>query len=116
MKAEIEGLKEWEAWIDTLPDGVEQEAMKLVEKTAYKIEADAKRNTPVDTGRLRASIDTDLEPKKIQAEVGTDVEYSDIVELGSSKQRPQPYLFPAFDKNTQTFESEFRNIFDKGLS
>lgn len=50
---------------------------------------------PKDTGRLANSIThkTNLNEKAVY--VGTNVEYAPYVELGTSRQAPQPYLTPA---------------------
>jgi HK97 gp10 family phage protein len=58
----------------------------------------------VQTGRLRGSISHRLRrpmPSKIEAEVGTNVEYARAMEFGSSKNMPHPFLRPALSKNTQ---------------
>jgi len=60
------------------------------------VEREAKINCPVDTGRLRASITT-RQTSETLVEVGTNVEYAENVEYGTSKQRAQPYLHPAYE-------------------
>ena len=66
-----------------------------------KIEADAKKNITemkaVDTGRLRSSITHEVKPG--EGRVGTNVEYAQFVEYGTSKMKPRPYLYNAFQKN-----------------
>ena len=83
-------------------------------ETAFDIEAAAKRNCPVDTGRLRSSITTVVGGK--DATIGTDVEYALPVHEGTpahvtrSRRRTgivgkiiaaragQPFLARAFDE------------------
>lgn len=117
MADKWEGLEEWFEWADGLADEIFEEVSDYVEKTAYKIEADAKKNAPVDTGRLRSSIDTDVErdSKSIKAEIGTDVEYAETIEYGSSKQKAQPYMNPSFNKNANKFQDEIKKIIDKEM-
>lgn len=62
------------------------------------IESEAKRNAPVDTGRLRASIHLELRPDGLGGEVATNLTYAPIIELGGRRQRAQPFLFPAAEK------------------
>jgi len=61
------------------------------------VERAAKRNAPVDTGRLRSSIDTNLgtDDNGVYVEVGSDVEYALHQETGTRFQPGQPYLRPA---------------------
>ncbi len=62
-----------------------------------QVQAAAKRNAPVDTGRLRASIVSALgeDGRGLFVDIGTDVTYAPYVELGTSRQAAQPYLRPA---------------------
>ena len=48
--------------------------------TGYEIETEAKRNVPVDTGRLRGSINTEVKSKEIK--IGAYVNYASDVEFG----------------------------------
>lgn len=55
-------------------------------KAALRVERDAKKNAPVDTGRLRASITHRVvrSNSKASAEVGTNVSYAAAQEFGAS--------------------------------
>ncbi len=92
-------------------------------KAAMAVDADAKRNAPVDLGGLKGSISYDVDGDT--ATVGTNLEYAPFVEFGTgihaeggdgrktpwmyehpkygwvktSGNRPQPYLRPALDTN-----------------
>ncbi len=56
----------------------------------------AKEHCPVRTGRLKNSITCVREKDK--AVIFTNVDYAAAVELGTSRQRPQPYLSSGIDK------------------
>ncbi|MEN8493521.1 HK97-gp10 family putative phage morphogenesis protein [Dehalococcoides sp. THU3] len=56
---------------------------KELSKLAIKMANRAKKATVVDTGRLRASIATQM--LDLSAEIGTNVEYAPFVEFGTSK-------------------------------
>lgn len=74
------------------------ELKKLEKRIAFEIEKEAKLLCPVDTGRLRASIQTF--EVGFDTYVGTPVEYASFVEFGTSKPSypKQPFLRPAVDK------------------
>lgn len=85
-----------------------QKKVKLVVKgTGLIIETGAKRRVPVDTGRLKSSI---LRTPKTDffVTVGTNVEYAQYVEYGTSKNRKQPFLFPAAEAERQRYLDRIR--------
>ena len=72
-------------------------------------------NTPASssykrTGRLRNSLTWAVVDDS--AYVGTNVEYAPYVELGTSRQRPKPYLKPAIMNHIE----EYKAIVQKELS
>ena len=70
----------------------------FLDKCGNVLVDEAKRIAPVDTGKLRDSIeikDTDYTEKKVT--VGSDVEYAIYQELGTVKMRPNAYLRPSLD-------------------
>lgn len=75
---------------------VPQQLNKTLIKNGLRIEREAKKIVPVDTGRLKNSIKTQ-QIEENEVEVGTNVEYAVDVEFGSPNRRPKPYLFPALD-------------------
>lgn len=116
MSGEIKGLKEWSNWLDDASKKIETEVIRATETRAYQIEADSKRNTPVDTGRLRGSINTDIENGGLRALIGTNIDYAPFVELGTSRQPAQPFLFPAFEKYSAKYVEDLQKAVRKGLS
>ncbi len=88
-------------------------------KSALFVERDAKLNSPVDTGRLRASIshvENDFGTNNPSVEIGTNVEYAQAVEYGTSKKAAHPFLFPAFNSNKQKILKEIaRALMRSGL-
>ena len=91
-----------------IDDQLEKEIQDEINKTALRIETEAKKNTPVDTGRLRSSIKIDLRP--LEAEIGTNVNYAAFVEFGTSKQSAQPYLFPAFERERKRYINNIKAL------
>jgi HK97 gp10 family phage protein len=68
-----------------------------VDETANYIENRAKRYCPVDTGKLRASIQKS-KPERFVRYVSANTEYAKFVEYGTRRTRPQPYMNPATDE------------------
>jgi HK97 gp10 family phage protein len=72
---------------------VEDAIPEILERLGVDIEADAKAACPVDTGRLRASIEHEVDGDTLR--VGTNVEYAVYVEEGTRYMEAEPYLRPA---------------------
>lgn len=87
---------------------------QVTQKAALDLEAEAKRNAPVRTGRLKNSITTSqagLSRADVGAgvtaavyEVGPTVDYAPFLEFGTRYMQPQPFLYPAADKIQPIFE------------
>ena len=89
---------------------VEDASRAAYSSAALLVLSDAILRSPVDTGNLRSSLTWELE--RDAALVGTNVEYAPAVELGTSRQRAQPYLRPALDSNTDAIS----RVFEKALA
>ena len=76
------------------------------------------QRAPVRTGRLRASIlseITEQTPDHVEIEVGPTVDYADDVEFGTSRSRAKPYLRPAVDETTQAVTDAITQALQKIL-
>ena len=65
-----------------------------------RIRSTAQRLAPVDTTRLRDSIEHEVEQlasHRLETIVGTNVEYAPYQEMGTSMMAANPYLRPAFE-------------------
>lgn len=88
-------LKEWQQRLirhieHDFPEEMDKEIMKL----GYIAEREIKQEVPVDTGRLRASINTQRETET-SVLVGTNVDYASSVNNGHMQQKrflPAKYL------------------------
>jgi HK97 gp10 family phage protein len=77
--------------------GMRSKLQSMVYKIAALISAEAKHFSPIDTGRLRASIHIEpLGPLKYQ--ICTNVYYAIYQEFGTSKMKAHPYMRPAAAK------------------
>ena len=72
----------------------------------------AKKECPVDTGRLRNSITNAVESNEKAVYIGTNVEYAPYVELGTSRQKAQPFLKPAATQHTAEYERILKTALD----
>lgn len=69
---------------------------KTVERVADAVVGTAKTLVPVDTGALRESIHKEVEADSVIVATGTG--YGGFVEVGTSKQRAQPFMGPALQR------------------
>lgn len=69
---------------------------------------------PVDTSRLQKSMTYQVDIANKQVTVGTDVEYSVFVELGTYKMRAQPYLKPSIVNYINDYKSEVQKALGEG--
>ncbi len=85
-----------------LLDSKEGDVAKDLLRRAIKVENAAKRYVPVDTGRLRSSIGSDLQRDAIglSAIIGSNVSYAIYVEMGTRYMRARPWLRPALREAT----------------
>lgn len=93
---------------------VGQRARAVVRKTAMDIEASAKSLAPVDTGNLKNSIGhSDLRigtSGQLVAEIGPTANYGIFLEQGTSRMAAQPFMGPAADRHTPSFESAMAQL------
>jgi HK97 gp10 family phage protein len=80
---------------------VVKEARAAVELATLGTERDAKVFAPVDTGNLRNGIYSTI--IGLVGEVGPTADYGDLVEGGTSRMAPQPYMGPATSRNAPPF-------------
>ena len=90
--------------LNELGDNIKQEVADALMETALMIERDAKIYSPIDTGRLRASITSRLFAWN-KAVVGSNVKYAPYQEYGTRRGiKPKYYLRRAFENNREHFK------------
>lgn len=81
----------------------------LVAKVAGDIADTAKALVPVDTGATKNSIGVDVnqsgEAGTVSAVVGPTTEYAPHLEFGTVNMQPYPFMGPAAEMHTPTFEA-----------
>lgn len=133
MTVKVEGLASTMARLSADSAKVKAVANRVIRKYALKIERTAKRLAPVDTGRLRSSIRTELED--LAATILTDVHYAPFQELGTGRRgatsgidpppgynygpsagiSPNSFLRPAFERHRAAFVRELKTSVRKVL-
>lgn len=76
---------------------------RALTRIGMQAEGYAKKECPVDTGRLRNSITNEIEKNEKAVYIGTNVEYGKFVELGARGRTPKPYLKPAATEHTDVY-------------
>lgn len=79
--------------------GLKLDIQQITDAHGLLIESTAKELAPVDTGRLRSSINYDRQA----GTVGTNVTYAPYMELGTHRTRARPFLFPAAERWRQSY-------------
>lgn len=94
---------------DVFKNALPEQIALALEAIGLTAEKHAKEICPVDTGRLRNSISHARDDTA--AYIGTNVEYAAAVELGTSRQKAQPYLRPA----AADYSDEYKQIVKTAL-
>lgn len=90
VKFDIENVEEIKAKLSKAPVQIRLGADRALAKIAFLVENLSKQLTPVDTGRLRSSIYTELYP--LRATISTNVNYAIYVHEGTEFMVPRPFM------------------------
>lgn len=135
----IEGLDRLLAKLDSLGGDAEKALQDGIDKATRRVKRDAKLLAPVDTGRLRNSIQskTTNADGRIEGVVSTNVEYAPYIEFGTGQtgensqaikpegisyrhdwkgQKPQPFLFPALVQNENSIKKDIASTVKKAIN
>jgi len=86
---ELQGMQALQRWAETRVRALQgNRVLAAMRNSVLMVERQAKINSPVDTGRLRASITPDVgigEGNAVEGIVGTNVEYAPWVEFREAK-------------------------------
>jgi HK97 gp10 family phage protein len=82
-------------WISELPGVINAAIQRTIYKVTLLVERLGKQKSPVDTGRLRASISSDIHP--MNATVSTHTNYAIYVHDGTRYMRGRPFMRQAAD-------------------
>lgn len=93
---------------EAIANAIDRALVAALEEVGLVAEGYAKRACPVDTGRLRNSITHIVDEGTRHVVIGTNVEYAPYVELGTRRQKSQPFLKPAANDHASTYKGIFR--------
>lgn len=103
VSIKITGTEQVLAALQSRIDSLRVQVDQAIQGAGINTEAQAKQACPVDTGRLRSSIQ--YNPGILSCTVGTNVNYGPYIEYGTYKMKAQPFLYPAFrSASSQLFD------------
>ncbi len=102
---QIKNPEEIMKWLAAKPDETVREIGKAIEKSVYKVNERAKRNSPVDTGRMRASISKTVSERAMEGEVAVGVKYGIYVHEGTRRMKGRPFLGDAVRESEKEIEN-----------
>ena len=82
----------------------------VIKMNASELTQEAQQNAPVDTSTLKRSINMDIQDGGLTAIVEPNTDYEGYVEFGTRYMAAQPYLGPAFKKQTKQFKRDLERI------
>lgn len=103
LSVSLHGAKDVDRKFKRMPIRLARVMNKLVAESALNIQREARRLCPVDTGRLRSSIQVAFFAGGLGATVGTIVHYAPYIEFGTRYMKPRPYLGPAYENEIKKF-------------
>ena len=115
----IQGGRELADRFRQIGEQVTREAERALLRGGYQIEADAKRNIVVDSGRLRNSVATRLMNAgtgEAEVQVGSNLVYAESLEFGRSPGSMPPvadledWVRRVVLNNTEAYEGEARSV------
>lgn len=95
---------------EQIAEALSKAMASALEEVGLLAERYAKKGCPVCTGRLRNSITHTLDMHGASGDVyiGTNVEYAKPVEMGTSRQKPHPYLRPAATQHMDEYRATIK--------
>lgn len=107
VKIKITNLQEIKEAFARAPRIMTVNLQKAIQRSVFRIGAKSRRNTPVLTGRLRAS-HYERFSSALQGEVGTNTVYDKFVHEGTRFMRGRPFLRMAVDSEASAVDNEFK--------
>ena len=113
VTVEIKNLEQIRSAFRKAPEIMASELDRAIQKSIFAIQRDSMKNTPVDTGRLRASHRTKFSSLKGELDVGAS--YAIYVHEGTHRMKSRPFLANSVKDNESTVDDYFVNAVDNTL-
>lgn len=107
IKIRISNIEQIRAAFARSPRIMTVNLQKAIQRSIFRIGATSRRNTPVRTGRLRASHYEHFS-SALQGEIGTNTSYDLFVHEGTRFMRGRPYLRLAVQQEQTAVDNEFK--------
>lgn len=115
LSVQIRGAESLRDRMRLLRPRVRRATAAALEESGQALENGMKSLAPVDTGRLRDSIRTEIEGTTVTAGPGREVDYAIFVEFGTSRAPAQPYVRPVAQAEKLLFPVRVRQHLDAEL-
>lgn len=91
--------------VDAVTKEIESRIVMKLADVGEMLVNEVKANTPVDTGKLKNSINYDIDSKNQAVIINSNVDYSQYVEVR------QPFMKPSIEKNRSKILEQFKDLF-----
>jgi len=92
IKIEIKNVRQIRDFLKSRPAKTKKELNKAIEKTVILIERGTKQRSPVDTGRMRSSVQRREFRRTLAGEVFVGVRYAIFVHEGTRFMQGRPFM------------------------
>ncbi len=107
----VEGADQLRRQLAELPERIRKAARAAIADAAAAVQADAQAEVPVESGALRAGIQTRITGDGLSAEVGVfdrDLYYGAFIEFGTSSIPARPFMTPAAEAERAELSDRIR--------
>lgn len=111
----VEGLEELQKALQKFPQEWKRTTSEALGPGLALLESGSKKEAPVDTGALRASIGSEIvrgSGSEIIGKVGSSLEYAPYQEYGTRFQPGKPFLRPTLAR----YKDKVVKMFEEGIS
>jgi len=114
FRVKLDDLQDFKKTLKRLPRDLNKEIGKAMRKSILLIEKKAKPITPVDTGRLRASIRPDF-IRTYEGAIAPHTDYAIYVHEGTRYMKGRPFMTKALQQSSESIEGLFKSAIDKAI-